>query len=348
MKIKDARSLSPTAQEALRQRAVNAVLQGKKRNEVAKIFGVSQTALRKWINLYQQGGYRALKAKKQGRPSRISLKPLQAALTVRLIIGRQPDQLKLPFALWTRDAVAQLIEQKFGIRLSRWTVGRYLKRWGFTPQKPIRRAVEQDPEAVRQWLETEYPTIMKQAKHERAEIHWGDEMGVRSEHQAGRTYGRKGKTPVIPRTGKRFGCNMISTITNRGTLRFMVFRKQFNADVFLIFLRRLIKSAGRKVYLIVDRYSVHRAGKVKKWLEKHKEQMEIFYLPAYSPELNPDEMLNNDVKTNAVRRKRAEDADELVGNVRNYLRKRQKRPAVVIKYFHAKTVMYAATSNANY
>ncbi|MBL7192105.1 IS630 family transposase, partial [bacterium] len=177
MKIKDARSLSPTAQEALRIRAVNAVIQGKKRSEVAKLFCVAPFTLRKWMRLYQEGGKKALKAKKQGRPRRIQLKPLQAALTVRLITDRLPDQMKLPFALWTRDAVAQLIEQKFGLRLSRWTVGRYLKRWGFTPQKPARRAFEQDPLAVNRWLEVEYPEIKLQAKQKGAQIHWGDEAG---------------------------------------------------------------------------------------------------------------------------------------------------------------------------
>ena len=294
------------------------------------------------MRLYQEGGKKALKAKKQGRPRRIQLKPLQAALTVRLITDRLPDQMKLPFALWTRDAVAQLIEQKFGLRLSRWTVGRYLKRWGFTPQKPARRAFEQDPLAVNRWLEVEYPEIKLQAKQKGAQIHWGDEAGFRSGHQTGRTYGRKGKTPIVPATGKRFGCNMISTITNRGTLRFMIFRGKFNADVFLTFLRRLIKSAGQMVFLIVDRHSVHRSKKVKDWLQKHQEQIEMFYLPSYSPERNPDEMLNNDVKSNAVGRRRASDVSELAANVRGYLRGRQRKPEIVKGYFNVKTVKYAA------
>jgi len=342
MEIKDARSLSPSAQEALRRRAVHAVLQGKSQVEVVRLFKVSKSALAKWMRLYRQGGDRALTARKRGRPSRIQLKPWQAAITVRTITDHCPDQVKLPFALWTQEAVSQLILRKFGVCLSRWTAGRYLKRWGFTPQKPVRRAVEQDSEAVRQWLEEEYPVIRRQAKRDKAQIHWGDEMGARSDHQTGLTYGRKGKTPVIAGTGKRFGCNIISTITNRGTLRFMVFRKRFTSDVFIDFLRRLIKSAGRKVYLIVDGHPVHKSRRVKRWLEKHKEHIRMFSLPPYSPDLNPDEFLNNDVKGNAVGRRRATSLQELMQNIRAYLHSTQKRPDIVRSYFQAKSVRYAA------
>lgn len=137
--------------------------------------------------------------------------------------------------------MAQLIEQRFGIRLSIWTVGRYLRRWGFTPQKPVRLALEKNPKKVQHWLNEEYPNIRKQAKSEKAEIYWGDEMGIRSDHTVGRSYGRRGKTPVIPGTGKRFGCNMISAITNQGRLNFMVFKMRFRTDVFIEFLRRLVR-----------------------------------------------------------------------------------------------------------
>ena len=341
MKIKDARSLSPQAQEDLRMRAVKAVLDGDTQTKVADIFSVSRGAVAKWVKIYREKGLRGLKAKKQGRPSSIQLKPWQAALTVRSITDKLPDQLKLPFALWTREAVKGLIKLKFGIGISLSTVGRYLKRWGFTPQKPAKRAIEQDSEQVRQWLDNEYPAIKQQAKEESAEIHWGDEMGARSDHQAGRTYGRKGQTPIIPHTGKRFGCNMISTITNRETLRFMVFSKRFNADMFITFLRRLVKSAGRKVYLIVDRHPVHRSGKVERWLDKHKEQILMFFLPSYSPELNPDELLNNDVKSNAVGRKRVDNKVDLVKNIRHYLHRIQKIPTHIKGFFRAKYVKYA-------
>lgn len=206
----------------------------------------------------------------------------------------------------------------------------------------MRRAYEQNPEAVKRWLDEEYPTIAKRAKAEKAEIHWGDEMGLRSDHQAGTSYGLMGKTPVIPGTGKRFRCNMISTITNRGGLAFMVFRQRFTADVMIKFLKRLVRHAGRKVFLIIDGHPVHRSRKVTRWLEEQTDQMERFFLPGYSPHLNPDELLNQDVKTNAQGRLRPKAEAEMVSNVRSYLRSTQKQPAVVKSYFQEEHVRYAA------
>jgi transposase len=342
MRIHDARSLPSAAQEDLRRRAVKAVLDGNTQLEVAKIFGVTRQAIGKWVKAYREGEETALKAKPKGRPKGGSLKPWQAAQIAKIVVDHYPDQLKLPFYLWTREAVAQLIEQKFGIRLSIWTVGRYLERWGFTPQKPVHRAFEQNPEHVRRWLEEEYPEIRKQAKLEKAEIYWGDEMGLRSDHAIGRSYGLRGNTPVIPRTGQRFGCSMISAITNRGRLNFMVFTERFNAETFLKFLRRLVRQAKGKVFLIIDRHPVHRSRKVKAWLEKNAHRIRRFYLPGYSPELNPDEILNQDIKSNAVGRHRAHNRNELVKKLRGYLRKRQRQPKIVKNYFKAKTVRYAA------
>jgi hypothetical protein len=221
-------------------------------------------------------------------------------------------------------------------------VGRYLRDWGFTPQKPLRRAFEQDPQAVSRWLEEDYPTIRAQAKKEKAQIYWGDEMGMRSDHQTGTTYGRKGETPVIPGTGQRFRCNMISAITNRGKLYFMVYRKGFSAKVFIAFLRRLVRPVDGTLFLIVDGHPVHRSKEEKNWVVKQKRRIRLFFLPGYSPELNPDEVLNQDVKSNAVGRKRPRNQDEMMHTVRGFLRSRQKRPTQVKKYFQEKYVQYAA------
>ena len=164
-------------------------------------------------------------------------------------------------------------------------------------------AIERNPAQVRYWLQAKYPAIKAQAKTEGACIWWGDESGLRSDHQTGTTWGEKGKTPVVKKSGKRFGCNMLSAITNQGDLRFMVFEKRFTAPIFLDFLERLVKSApGRKVFLIVDRHSVHRSKAVAVWLEKNAGKLSLFLLPPYSPELNPDELLNQDLKNNARRR----------------------------------------------
>ena len=263
----------------------------------------------------------------------------QVAKTLR---DRMPDQLKLPFYLWTREAVVALVEERFGVRISVWTAGRYLKRWGFSPQKPMRRAYERSQEAVRTWLDETYPSLHKRARAEGATIYWGDEMGLRSDHVAGRSWGLKGQTPVVDTTGKRFGCNMISAITNRGQLNFMVFKGRFTGPVFLRFLQRLVRQSDRKVFLIVDGHPVHRARKVKTWLEKNVEDIELFYLPSYSPHLNPDEILNQDIKTNAVGRNRARDLPQLMANVRRFLRSRQRRPLLVRRYFRERHVRYAA------
>ena len=244
--------------------------------------------------------------------------------------------------LWTREAVALLIKRRFGIEISVWTAGRYLCKWGFTSQKPVRRAFEQDTEEVRRWLEVEYPRLKVLAKRDGAEIYWGDEMGLRSDHAAGRSYGRKGKTPVIPGTGKRFGCNMISAITNRGQLYFMVFKSRFQSEVFVRFLQRLSKQVKRRIYLIVDSHPVHRSAVARRWVENRRGEMKLFFLPGYSPELNPDEYLNQDVKSNAVGKRRPTTQAEMLMNVRGYLRSTQRQPGVVVKYFCAKPVRYAA------
>ena len=342
MMKKDARSYSTETKEALRFKTVESVIGGMSQTKAAVVFGVARQTVARWMKMYRTKGKRALKAHKQGRPrGHTKLKNWQAATTVRIITDNTPDQLKLPFVLWTREAVRDLVSEKFRINASLSTIGRWLKRWGFTPQKPVRCAWERKPEAVKKWLDEEYPQIRKEAKKENAEIHWGDEMGLRSDHQAFRTYGRKGKTPVIPGTGQRFGCNMISTVTNRGTLRFMVYKNRFTSKKFIEFLRRLIKSTKRKVFLIVDSHPVHKSKKVSKWLKKRDDKIRMYFLPPYSPELNPDEMLNNDVKSNAVGKRRPKNQNEMMEDVRGYLRETQRNPVIVRNYFHAPTVRYA-------
>jgi transposase len=342
MTTADARSLPAAAQEDLRRRTVSAVLKGMTHAEAAQVFGVARPTVTRWVTEYRQGGAKALKAKRRGRPPASRLAPHEAALVVRLILGRCPDQLRLPFALWTREAVQQFLADRCGLQVSVWTVGRYLKRWGLTPQKPRRRAFEQDPVAVRRWLAEEDPAIRQAAKAAGAEIHWGDEMGLRSDHQTGTSYGRKGQTPVIPETGQRFRCNVLSTITNRGRLAFMVFRSRFTTPVFLRFLRRLLRLVRRPVFLIVNRHPVHVAKAVARWVAERPDRLRLFFLPGYSPDLNPDEFLNNDVKSNALGRRRPREATELVTSVRSYLRSTQRQPAIVQSYFQAPSVQYAA------
>jgi len=344
MTKRDNRSLSVEAQNELRLRAVQYVLSGKTQEEAAKAFQVHEKVVSRWVVTYRKKGFSGLKGRRKGRHKGGALKPWQSAQVVRTIQGRCPDQLKLPFYLWTREAVGELIEQRFGVRRSKWQVGRYLAQWGFTPQKPIRKAFERDPVAVKKWIEEEYPNIRIKAKRDKALIFWGDEMGLRSDHTVGQSYGRKGVTPVILGTGQRFRCNMISAITNQGKLCFMTFRKKFGSDVFLIFLKRLVRNNRKKVYLIIDKHPVHRSSKVIQWLKEDKNinRIAIFYLPGYSPELNPDELLNQDVKSNALGRQRPHDQHEMISNVRRYLWNRQRQPSVVKNFFQEEHVCYAA------
>ena len=329
MDKQDARSLSAEGQEDLRRRVVNAVEKGLAQTEAARVFGVARGTISRWMGLVERVGRRAWQARKRGRPPVSRLAPRQAATAVRHILSGCPEQLRLPFALWTREAVQELLLRKFALQVSVWTVGRYLRAWGLTPQKPVRRAYEQNPVAVRKWLAED----------------WLDEMGLRSDHQAGRSYGRRGQTPVVFGTGQRFRCNMISAITNRGRLAFMIFRQRFTARVFLNFLSRLLRltrKSRRKIFLIVDGHPVHKSRAVCRWLVERAARIRIFCLPSYSPELNPDELLNQDVKTNALGRVRPANVHEMMSNVRSYLRITQARPGLVKNYFRERHVQYAA------
>ena len=342
--MRDERSLPGVAQEDLRKKAVRAVQSGMTQAAVAKLFGVSRYSVIKWLAAYRRGGEEALAVHRRGRRKGqgAALTGREAKQVIQWIQGRCPEQLKLPFVLWTREAVQELILQRLGKHLALTTVGKYLRIWGFTPQKPVRRAYEKSPAALQRWLTEIYPAIQARAKAEGAEIYWGDEMGLRSDHQTGTSYSPRGKTPVIPGTGQRFSTNMISAVTNRGHMCFMVFGESFRVKVFLDFLRRLRKQAKRKVFVIVDGHPVHRAKRVQAWQAKHAEEIEIFYLPSYSPELNPDEMLNNDVKSNALGRRRPANKAEMVADLRRYLRSTQKRPYIIRSYFQEEHVRYAA------
>ena len=321
---------------------------GMKQNGVARAFGVTTVAVCNWVKRFRLEGEQSLGARKKGprKGSRALLSAAQAAQVRKLVIDKCPEQLKLPFALWTRDAVRELIKRQLGIQVSIRTAGNYLRDWGFTPQKPVRRAYEKSDKSVREWLDQTYPSIARRAKREKALIYWGDEMGLRSDHQVGRSYGLRGQTPVIAGTGKRFGCSMISAVTNQGHLCFRVFEGPFVAAVLIDFLKRLIKQAKRKVFVIVDGHPVHRAKILQSWLEQHKDQIELFYLPGYSPELNPDELLNQDVKANVSKRRRPRNVDDMKADMRSYLHSTQKQPAIVRNYFTERNVRYALPTAA--
>ena len=344
MRTRDARRLGQTAQEELRRRSVALVGEGRSQTEVAGLLDVSRQSVSEWVRAHRLGGDGALAAGKRGRRpgEKTALTPSQQAQIAKAIREKNPDQLRLPGFLWTRALVCELIDRRFAIRVAEKTAGRYLRSWGFSPQKPARRAFEQNPEMVARWLDERYPAIEARARREKSLILWADEMGLRSDHTVGRSWSPVGETPVIEGTGQRFGANVISAISNKGHLSFRVFKEKFVAKVFIDFLHRLIRqSKGQKIILILDGHPVHRSKKVKMWVQEHADQIELQFLPGYAPELNPTELLNQDVKTNALGRRRPHTQSELITGTRSYLRSRQRTPHIVARYFDEKQVRYA-------
>jgi transposase len=310
--------------------------------EIGEILGLHLTTIARWLN--PKHGSRTVGFKKRGRRlgEQRTLAIEQEILIMELIRDKTPDQMKLPFALWTRKAIRDLISRLFGIRIPIRTMGEYLKRWGYTPQRPLKRAYEQRPKEIQEWLDTRYPEICTRAKKENAEIHWGDETGVNNQDHYGRSYSPKGQTPVVRVRAKRHSLSMISAITNQGTVRFMVYKGGMNVDTFKRFLGRLIKDNYRKVYLIVDNLRVHHSYALDNWLEEHKDDIELFFLPSYAPERNPDEYLNNDLKKSIENNPIVSSTHELVQNVVSHMRMLQKLPERVMSYFNHHYVAYAA------
>ena len=344
MEKTDARKLKPEVQQELRKQAIRLCKKGMKQRSVAEILGVYPTTVSKWWRAYKKEGAKAIRAKKRGRPNGACrrLTPEQEKQIQKQIVDKDPGQLKLPFALWTRIAVQQLIKHLYAIDMPIRTVGEYLMRWGYTPQKPLRRAYEQNPKAVKKWLDEQYPAILKRAKAEKAQIHWGDETELCNDSQHGRSYAPRGKTPAIRLSAKKERINLISSITNQGKVRFMIYRKSMNSQTLIKFMKRLIKDVGQKVYLILDNLRVHHSKIVKHWLEQHKEQIEVFFLPSYSPELNPDEYLNCDLKAGVHSGVPARSKEQLTKKTISHLRMLQKKPNRVKKYFKHPKIAYAA------
>jgi transposase len=344
MKNEDFRKLSLEAQYEIRKVVVKMVLSGKSQSYASEFFGVTRKSVYTWLRQHEREGIKGLRGKKRGRQvgERRTLSPTQETRIKRLIVDKCPEQLKLPFALWTRKAIQELVQREYGFRMPIRTVGDYLKRWGFTPQKPLRHAYEQKPQKVREWFDKQYPEIQMRAKKEDAEIYWGDETGLSSEDNRGRGYSPRGKTPVRYTTGARFSTSMISAIANQGQLRFMVYKGGLNIDLFIEFLKRLIKDAKRKVFLVLDNLRVHHGKKVQEWVKEHHEQIELFYLPPYTPEHNPDEYLNHDVKVSLGQKAAPRDQTELTANLRSHMKGLLKKTWKVRNFFQHKCVKYAA------
>ena len=339
----DTRKLEPAAREQLRKIAIRMHRQGQTQNAISTTLGIRRATITGWINRSQAGN--STNEAKRGRAvgELRTLTPEQEKRIRYDITDRTPDQLKLSFALWTAKAVRDYIKQSFLIDLPIRSVRRYLSRWGFTPQRPLKRAYEQKPEAVQRWLENDYPAIAARAKAEGGEIFWGDETAVSSVEHYPRGYAPKGRTPVrVLSQSKRERINLISAVTNQGTMRFMMYRESMTADVLIRFMQRLIRDAGRKVFLVLDNLRVHHSKKVQAWLEENRDQIEVFFLPSYSPELNPDEFMNCDLKACMNNSEPTRGADHLKRKVVSHLKSIQNQPQRVRSYLKAKSIAYAA------
>jgi len=337
----DARRLTHEQLTELRKRAVASVQAGESAEVVARVLGVSRQAVYGWLAKYRGGGWHRLDAKKRGgRPPKLDAMALQWVYeTVTL---KNPQQLKFTFALWTAKMVGDLIAQRFGIKLSKASVCRLLGQLGLTAQRPLWRAYQQDGERVQRWVDEEYPRIRALAKRHGAQIFFGDEAGIRSDHHAGTTWGVKGQTPTVRSTGARFGLNMISAVSAQGEMRFMVVQGTMTAGRFIEFIKRLLQGADRMIFLIVDGHPSHKAKSVAKYVESVKDRFRLFFLPPYSPELNPDERLWNDLKNNKLGRMVIGTAQELKDAVISQLRSIQRSAERVRGYFNNATTRYAA------
>jgi transposase len=340
----DFRKLPSSERNNLRKRAIQLIKSGKSKTSVAEFMGVRKATISGWWKNYKENGLKGLNDNKPGVNSEDVklLKSIQEGQIVKMITDTMPDQLKLPYGLWTRKAVKELVEREFGIVLAINTMGDYLRKWGFTPQKPKKQAYEQSPKAVKKWIDKEYPTIEKRAKEEGGEIHWGDETGARNTNQHGRSYAPKGKTPIKKTMAKRFSVNMISTVTNQGKVEFMIYSGRMNSDRLIGFLKELIKNKSKKIFLILDNLRVHHSKMVKAWVEENKNSIELFYLPSYSPERNPDEYLNCDLKYGLSDISAPKNVEELTKNVEDHMNMLEKNSERVKKYFKHEDIQYAA------
>jgi len=341
MKKADGRKLDHKTREAIRIRAVQQVESGESPEIIIKALGFHRSRIYDWIAKYRNGGLEALRAKKiTGRPTTLNGKQIQKLYAI--IVDKNPLQLKFEFALWTRDIIREVIKDQFDLKLSAVSVGRLLKKMGFSPQKPLRRAYQQDKDRVEKWLNEEYPVIYKQARSEKAAIFFADESGIRSDFHSGTTWALKGKTPVLRTTGARFSINMISAISAKGHMRFMITSGRMNSELFIEFLKRLIHNAAHPVFLIVDGHPTHKSTKVKKYVVSTQGKLKLFYLPPYSPELNPDEFVWNYVKNHHMGKKEIKGPDDFKQKLLSCLKSLQRCTNKIMGFFHAPDVKYAS------
>lgn len=341
MRKDDARKLDHKTLEVLRIRAVRRVQDGESPETVSKAIGINRTTIYEWLSKYRAGGWDALKSRPTpGRVPQLNGKKMKWVFDV--VTQKNPQQMKFEFALWTREMIQKLIKNRFGISLGLKSIGKLLAQLGITCQKPLYKAMQRNESLVREWLKKVYPGIKKKAFVEKAEIFFGDAAHIRSDHHAGKTWGVKGQTPVVTSTGARFAFSLISAITSKGKMRFMITEGGVNSDVFISFLKRLITGAKRKIFLIVDSGPAHKSKKTRAFVEKISDLLELFYLPPYSPDLNPDELVWNHLKTHTVGRSTVSDKSEFKKSVTRSMKSLQKNKTKIRSFFGKDSLKYAA------
>jgi transposase len=315
-----------------RVRAIQLVESGKHPKEVAEFLNVGESTVLEWMRKYRAGGLAAVSTKfASGRPTTLSDRQMMELFA--LIVGCEPRQLSFGFALWTRKLVRDLIRQRFKVGLSEVSVGRILKKLGLSPQRPLYRAYQQNPERVERWRREEYPAIRAKAAKEGATVFFADEAAVRTDHHAGTTWAPIGRTPIVEGTGERKTIMMVSAVTPLGQLRFHLHEGSFKARHFIAFCKQLLGDTTGKIFLIVDGSSVHTAKEVKDFVTATDGRLQLFFLPPYSPELNPDEWVWKNVKHDRIGRTSVRGLDELKAVAESALRRLQKMPRIVIGFF---------------
>lgn len=338
-KIFDARKLNLKAKEQLRIAAVKRVQSGESPEEVAAGMGINRRQIYRWLERFHYNGEEGLKARPiPGAPPKVNAKQMQKL--AKIIRARNPLQLNFEFALWTLAMVREVIRREFDINLSEVSVGRLMRRIGYTPQRPLYRAWQQDPALVESWRTKDYPKIARRAKREGALIFFGDESGIRSDYHAGTTWGQRGITPVIKATGARYSMNMLSAVNAMGHFRFMIVDGSVNASVFREFLRRLIEGMDRKIFLIVDGHPAHKAKLVQSFVAENADRIELFFLPPYAPELNPDELAWAHLKAR-ISKTCTQTKEELKKVIKRMMHRLQKLPNIVASFFEAANCEYA-------